>query len=322
MNILISSAGRRVSLVKAFQKEILKSFPDAKVYASDSNTTLAAACHVADSSFEVPRLDDSSYVKFLIDQCKLHGITLIIPAIDTELSILAQHRHVFLANGILPLVASEEFVSICLDKRLTHQFFNSRDIATAKEYDKNNYELPMFLKPWDGSRSVDNYIITNENELQDRYFSNKKLMFLEYLDHTLFDEYTCDLYYSRNHQLKCVVPRKRLEVRDGEVSKGLTQNNLLVSYLKERLNYIEGATGCLTAQFFVHKENGNIYGIEINPRFGGGYPLSYLAGANFPLWIVEEYLLGNEITDKFDCWEDNLLMLRYDDEILIHGYKG
>lgn len=322
MNILISSAGRRVSLVKAFQQEIIKIFPDAKVYASDSNPTLAAACYVADSSFEVPRLDDSSYVQFLINQCKLHGITLIIPAIDTELLILAQHRHKFLENGILPLVASEKFVSICLDKRLTHQFFNSHDIATSKEYDKNNYVLPMFLKPWDGSRSVDNYIITDENDLQERYFSNKKLMFLEYLDHSLHDEFTCDLYYSRNHQLKCVVPRKRLEVRDGEVSKGLTQNNLLVPYIKERLNYVEGAIGCLTAQFFVHKENGNVYGIEINPRFGGGYPLSYLAGANFPRWIVEEYLLDRELTDKFDCWEDNLLMLRYDDEILIHGYKG
>lgn len=322
MNILISSAGRRVSLVKAFRTEIIKDFPDSKIFASDANPTLAAACQVADSSFAVPRLDDSSYVNFLIDKCKQHGISLIIPAIDTELLILAQHRDKFLKNGIFPLVVSEDFVNTCLDKRLTHQFFNSRDITTAKEYEKNNYVLPMFLKPWDGSRSVNNHIIIVENELQERYFDDDKLMFLEYLDHTLYDEFTCDLYYSRKHQLKCVVPRKRLEVRDGEVSKGLTQNNLLVPYIKERLTYLEGAIGCLTAQFFVHKENDNIYGIEINPRFGGGYPLSYLSGANFPRWIVEEYLLGTELSDKFECWEDNLLMLRYDDEILIHGYKG
>lgn len=322
MNVLISSAGRRVSLVKAFQKELQKAYPQSKVFASDAEPVLAAACHVADQSFAVPRVDDATYMQFLINQCNKHSIKLIIPTIDTELLILTRHRDQLLAHGITALVASEDFIKTCQDKRLTHQFFNSQGIATAKEYNKNNYTLPMFLKPWDGSRSVDNYIITTENDLQERHFKNKKLLFLEYLDHQLYDEYTCDLYYTHKHQLKCVVPRKRLEVRDGEVSKGLTQNNLLVPYIKERLNYIEGAVGCLTSQFFVHKKNNAIYGIEINARFGGGYPLSYLSGANFPKWIVEEYLLGKELTDKFDCWEDNLLMLRYDDEILIHGYKG
>lgn len=322
MNILISCAGRRVSLVKAFQKELKKSFPQSKVFASDADPKLAAACYIADQSFAVPRLDDSNYVPFLINQCKLNDISLIIPTIDTELLILSQYRDQFIANGIFPLVASQDFILTCLDKRLTHPYFNALDIVTAKEYDKENYVLPMYLKPCDGSRSVDNYIITSENQLQERFFKYEKLMFLEYLDHKLYDEFTCDLYYSRDHQLKCVVPRKRLEVRDGEVSKGLTQNNLLVPYIKKRLNYIEGAIGCLTAQFFVHKNNSTIYGIEINARFGGGYPLSYLAGANFPQWIIEEYLLGNKLTDKFDCWEDQLLMIRYDEEILIHGYQG
>ncbi|MEX0273573.1 MAG: ATP-grasp domain-containing protein, partial [Flavobacteriaceae bacterium] len=80
--------------------------------------------------------------------------------------------------------------------------------------------------------------------------------------------------------------------------------------------------GCLTAQFFMNRKGDKIYGIEINPRFGGGYPLSYLAGANFPQWIIKEYLMNGEMDDMFDCWESDLLMLRYDDEILVHGFKG
>ena len=89
------------------------------------------------------------------------------------------------------------------------------------------------------------------------------------------------------------------------------------------LGHIEGAVGCLTAQFFKHKEDDSkVYAIEINPRFGGGYPLSYLAGANFPKWIIQEYFLKESISDQFDSWEDKLLMIRYDDEILVHGYKG
>ena len=62
MNILITSAGRRVSLVRAFQKELVKVFPEAKVFASDADPILSAPCHVADQYFNVPRLDDNQYI--------------------------------------------------------------------------------------------------------------------------------------------------------------------------------------------------------------------------------------------------------------------
>ncbi len=322
MNILITSAGRRVSLVRAFQKELKKIRPEAKVIAADAKPMLSAACQAADSSFQVPRLDNSEYINELIALCKVNQIKLIIPTIDTELLLLAQNKVLLEENGITPIIASVSFIEKCRDKRVIHDFFESHGIAVAKEYDKENYELPMFIKPIDGSRSVDTYVIKTKEDLTDYHFENEKLMFLEYIDHDDFDEFTCDLYYGKNHELKCAVPRKRIEVRDGEVNKAVAMNNSLVDYIRKNLAFIDGAVGCLTAQFFKHKSEDKIYGIEINPRFGGGYPLSYLAGANFPKWIIEEYLLDKEIDKKFDCWEDNLLMIRYDDEILVHGYKG
>ena len=130
------------------------------------------------------------------------------------------------------------------------------------------------------------------------------------------------MYYDQSNRLRCVVPRKRVEVRDGEVNKGLTQRNAIIPYLQERMSFIDGDIGCLTAQFFLHKEDSRVYGIEINPRFGGGYPLSYLAGANFPAWILSEYMRNEKVADHFDDWEADLLMLRYDHEILVHGYQG
>jgi carbamoyl-phosphate synthase large subunit len=74
-------------------------------------------------------------------------------------------------------------------------------------------------------------------------------------------------------------------------------------------------------QLFFHRLSGSILGIEINPRFGGGYPLSYRAGANFPAMLIEEYYLQNSI-EYSDHWESDLLMLRYDDEVLIHDYQA
>lgn len=323
MNILITSAGRRVSLVRSFQKELKKIDPQGQVYATDSNPTLSAACQVADVAFEVPKLDDPNYIGELIWHCKAKSIDLIIPTIDTELPDLAQNKTRFEEQGIKVVISSVDFVSKCRDKRITQNFFEEHQIYVAKEYSKDNYKLPLFIKPIDGSRSIDTYMIKSKQDLTTYHFENEKLMFLEYLDHAEYDEYTCDLYYSMDHELKCVVPRKRVEVRDGEVYKSLTSNNVLVSYIKKRLNYINGAVGCLTIQFFLHKTDPEkIYGIEINPRFGGGYPLTYLSGANYSRWIIEEYLLDKPIEDKFDVWENDLFMIRYDDEILIHGYTS
>ncbi len=323
MNILITSAGRRVSLLRAFQTELRKLIPEGKVIAADSEPILSAACHIADAYFKVPRINSTNYIETLIKECHSRNISLIIPTIDTELLLLAENKSLLEDSNIKVLISTTGFVEKCRDKRVIHDFFVSKGIKVAEEYNKKDFLLPMFIKPLDGSRSIDTYLINKREDLRDYHFKNKKLMFLQYLDHSVYSEFTCDLYYSKENRLKCAIPRKRLETRDGEVSKGLTSNNFLVPYLQKNLEQIDGAIGCLTAQFFVNnKDESDIYGIEINPRFGGGYPLSYLAGANFPKWIIQEYLLNENIEDQFGCWEDKLLMIRYDNEILVHGYKG
>jgi len=72
-------------------------------------------------------------------------------------------------------------------------------------------------------------------------------------------------------------------------------------------------------QVFMQNDTQNIYAIEINPRFGGGFPLSYLAGANYPKWIIQEYLQGKQIAEYQD-WQENLLLLRYDHEVLVPNF--
>jgi carbamoyl-phosphate synthase large subunit len=321
MNILITSIGRRVSLLRAFQKELKARFPESIVFAADAAPQLSAACQVAEASLRVPLVSDKNYIPFLLQKCRELDIRIIIPTIDTELEVLAKNLNIFEDAGILPIVSGYNFISKCRNKRVIHLFFEQHGIDVAREFSKTDYKLPLFIKPEDGSRSIDTFIIRKEQELKEIHFKNEKLMFLEYLDHTEYEEFTCDLYYDREGVLRCVVPRKRIEVRSGEVNKGVTVKNEIVPLLRTSLGKISGAKGCLTAQFFRHKKTAQIFGIEINARFGGGFPLSYLAGANFPAWIIEEYLMNKNMADQFDCWEPDLLMMRYDDEILVHGYK-
>ena len=144
-------------------------------------------------------------------------------------------------------------------------------------------------------------------------------MFMEYIDPIDHDEYTVDTYYNKNGKLCCAVPRQRIYVRSGEINKGVTRKNEIIKEFVDKLSTIEGAVGCLTMQVFFNRNSKQIIGIEINPRFGGGFPLSYLAGANYPNCLIREYFFNQEIK-YFDNWEENLLMLRYDDEILVRNY--
>ena len=128
-------------------------------------------------------------------------------------------------------------------------------------------------------------------------------------------EYTVDVMVDRQGKCRCAVPRKRLETRGGEVSKGMTAAEPRVMELAIRIaESLPGAYGCLNIQMFFEKTSGEINVIEINPRFGGGYPLADRAGAKIARWLIEE-LIGR--SPSISDWESGLLMLRYDDAVFL-----
>jgi carbamoyl-phosphate synthase large subunit len=127
-------------------------------------------------------------------------------------------------------------------------------------------------------------------------------------------EYTCDVYVDFDMKVRCVVPRKRIEIRAGEVSKGeVVKNDKIMGLVSELVRTLKAGPGVITVQCFLQR-NGNIKVSEINPRFGGGAPLAIKAGADFPKWILQE-LLGKKPHIKFDGFKNGLTMLRYDAEV-------
>ena len=213
-------------------------------------------------------------------------------------------------------VSDYDFVMMCRDKRNTGEFFEKHGIRVPKAIDKYHPTFPLFAKPYDGSLSTNLHYIKTAEELTDEIINDPKLLFMEYIDKEKYKEYTVDMYYGRDHKVKCIVPRERIKIRAGEINKGLTEKEPLTSYLYERLETIDGCIGCICIQVFLNPETDDVVGIEINPRFGGGYPQTYAAGGNYPEYLIREYFLGEEI-EYFDGWKDHLLMLRYDDAVYV-----
>lgn len=315
-NILITSAGKRVTLIELFKDELKKYYPSSCVFTTDMNPMMAPAGYISDFCFKVPKVTDENYLDLLIDICKDNQIGMVIPTIDTELLLLSKNKSIFKKNGIEVIISDFEFVAACRDKRKTYEIFNSLNIRTPEPRDKKNPTFPMFAKPYDGSLSKDLYIIKKREDLTTDIIENPKLIFMEYIDKTDYKEFTVDMYYGKDNNLKCLVPRERIEIRAGEINKGCTRKNYLLNYLKERMYFMPGVKGCICLQLFYRKSDNDVVGIEINPRFGGGYPMSYQAGANFPAYLISEYFLKQEI-NYTDQWNDNILSLRYDKEIAI-----
>ena len=317
-NILITSAGRRVSLIKAYKKSSKFLKTNSKVFTTDLNPETSPASYFADDSFKIGYFNDPNYIDSLLEICLKNSIYIVIPTLDTELVLLSNAKNKFLSKGINIIISSINLIETLRDKITTNVFFNFLNVKTPIIFTKDTIKYPVFLKPLNGSNSKGIYKADNFKEIKPSDLESNSMMLLEYIDNLIYDEYTIDLYYDINSNLKCAVPRIRLKVVGGESNQGITKKNEVLDFVKDRFNYIEGAIGCLTLQVFSNKSKpSDIIGIEINPRFGGGYPFSLNAGANFPEFIIKEYIL-NEKIDYFEAWKDNCLNIRYENEIIVN----
>ncbi|MDH6305592.1 carbamoyl-phosphate synthase large subunit [Parabacteroides sp. PH5-13] len=317
-NILITSVGKRVSLIKLLQETLDSLSIKSEIYTTDMNPQLAPAGIISTKCIKVPKVTDSSYIDYLLEICKKYHIRIIVPTIDVELLTLSENRNRFITIGVIPVVCNSSFVKICRDKRNITVYLEGKGIAVPKAIDKYNPTFPIFAKPYDGSLSQDLHVIKNREELTCDILNHPKLIFMEYIDKNKYKEFTVDMYYGKDNKVKMIVPRERIEIRAGEISKGYTRKNELVKYLQDRLSFLSGVVGCICFQLFYREESNEVIGIEINPRFGGGYPLTHYAKANFWELLIREYLL-EETLQYSDSWLDNTLMLRYDAEIIVYS---
>ncbi|HYG67833.1 MAG TPA: ATP-grasp domain-containing protein [Anaeromyxobacteraceae bacterium] len=320
-NVLVSSAGRRHALLDLFRRALRALGLEGDVMAVDA-TPLSAAFQSADRAFVVPRTSHPEFVPAVLELCRRHDVRLVVPTIDPELPLYAEHRDAFARVGATVAVSSPEVIAIANDKGLTHRWLAARGFpvprqATAAEVlgGAPGWTFPLFAKPVNGSGSIGATVVRDAGELA--VLARNGPLVVETIAPGV--EHTIDFLADRSGRARCAVPRRRLEVRAGEVSKGVTVRSPVLEDLATRLcAALPGAYGALCVQTFLDDATGALNVTELNPRFGGGFPLACEAGAHFPRWIVEE-LLGLPSTATANGWRDRLVMLRYDAAVFVDG---
>ncbi len=316
VSILFTCIGRRVSLLNSFRKAGRQLKIDLLLLGTDT-TKLSSALQLCDKGFLVKPITHPDYIRQLLTIVKINKVKLLVPTIDTDLLVLAKNKPKFAKLGCLVLVSEPSVIKICQDKRKTHQFLvtNGFDapetISPRTALTRKKISWPRLLKPWDGAAGKNMIVVNNKKELAVLAHRIPNAICQELVKGT---EYTCDVYVDLGMKVRCIVPRKRIEIRAGEVSKGqVVKNKKIMNRVAELAGMLKAGPGVITVQCFL-QQNRTIKFSEINPRFGGGVPLAIKAGANFPKWILQE-LLGKRTNIRFNDFQDNLIMLRYDSEV-------
>ncbi|GKX65474.1 ATP-grasp domain-containing protein [Inconstantimicrobium mannanitabidum] len=315
MNILITSIGKRVQLIKYLKQYF-------NIIGVDAGELTPAKSFV-DKFYKIPKAsEEDKYINSLLAICKEEKVDVLVPLYEGEFKILCEKRKCFGDLGTLLLLSSKQVLDICKDKYYTYEYFKKTDVKVPKVYAQEEIagaELPVIIKPKDGMGSSNVFKANNIREVQ--FFSQyvKNSIVQQYIEG---EEYTVDALVDLSGNPVYIVPRKRLEVRAGEVVKSSTTRD--VEIINETVKVIKhlntakdsvglAAVGPLTIQFFRDKNN-EIYLLEINPRFGGGVPLSFKAGADYGMAIMS-IKDGKKLkyVDEFD----EVTMLRYDEAIYI-----
>ncbi len=335
MTILFTCAGRRNYLLKYF-KQILGN--DGKIIACDSER-LAPALAEADVRLQVPKVFDPGYVDALKDIIRTYDVDAVISLNDLELPILAANKTDLEILGARIMVSDIKTIDICFDKWKSYQFFKELDIATPKTYlnpadaiadiKKHKLSFPLILKPRWGSGSFGIEIADNEVELllyhqllnlkickaarqsglltdpQDCVIIQEKI---------LADEYGMDILNDLDGNYFGSFARKKLAMRSGETDRAMSVINRKFSEIGAKISAALGHIGNMDCDFFLL--NNEVYFLEMNPRFGGGYPFSHEAGINTPA-IYLSWLNGNTHVAQYNNYMPDLIFAKCDSIIPI-----
>lgn len=312
MKLLITSIGKRVQLIKHLKTDFYLLGADA--------SGLNPARAFADEFFLIPKCSEPGYIDAILSLCRKQEVSMLIPLYEKEFPVLNAHRSEIEAAGTILLLSMQPVIEICNNKQKTARFFQEWNIPAPVSYTGRPLEevsLPVIIKPLDGMGSADVYPAYTVSELT--FFSSyvKNPVVEQLIEGT---EYTIDVFCDFSGSPVSIIPRERIEVRSGEVSKSRTVKNRQLIQAAEKLihslNKIGTVIGPITLQCFLTEQK-EIFFIEINPRFGGGVPLSFAAGVSYSD-LLRKMAENKPLKSQIGNFKE-LCMLRYEEAVYLEN---
>ncbi|MDG5491660.1 ATP-grasp domain-containing protein [Psychroserpens sp. SPM9] len=320
INILFTCAGRRNYLINYF-KDAMKD--QGRVIAADMNLS-APAMVDADLAILVPSIYDNNYIEELKKIIIEHRVTAVISLNDLELPVLAKHKNELEATGAKIIISSEKIIEMAFDKLETFNFLNSIGLKTPKTYTNlkaakeaianGALKYPLVVKPRWGSASIgiDFPEASEELELAFRlqHIKLKKSILstvsAQDIDNAILiqeklkgSEFGMDIVNDFEGNYFGTFVREKLNMRSGETDKAMSVIDERFDEIGKKIAEHTKHIGSMDCDVFI--ANNELFVLELNPRFGGGYPFSHEAGINTAA-IYIEWLKGNKNVAEFNTY--------------------
>jgi len=331
MHILFTCAGRRNYLINYFKEALTN---DDKVFCADIDIT-APAMFDADVAVEVPSIYDKNYIDTIIKVIRLHNIDAVISLNDLELPILSKHKNdIESKTNTKVLVSNSEVIDIAFDKMKTVAFLKSIGLKTPKTFTQYNkavesiqngeIDYPFVVKPRWGSASIGIDFVENQEELELSYRLQRLKLQKSILknisqidiDNALLiqekingQEFGMDIVNDFEGHYVGTFVRKKLKMRSGETDKAVSVIDKRFEEIGETISKHLKHVGNLDCDVF--EFDNQLYVLELNPRFGGGYPFSHEAGVNVVAMYVN-WLKGGENQDQFNKYTSGIITSKCD----------
>lgn len=305
MNVLLTCAGRRNYMVEYFRAAL---DGRGQVCAADSSSD-APTLHEADRAFMVPAVSHPEYIGHILELCRQNQVGLLLSLNDLELPLLARHRERFRAQGTVAVVSSPEVIDICFDKWATAQFLEGCGIAGPRTYrtlrdaqaalDSQDIALPLVIKPRWGSASIGIAYVEDAADLAPTYDLIRRQLARSILaeasaadlerailiqERIAGQEYGLDVVNDLDGRHVATFARCKLAMRAGETDRAVTAESFELDRIGADIGQRLSHVGNLDCDVFL--ADGRLYVLELNPRFGGGYPFSHAAGADLPAALI------------------------------------
>ena len=241
----------------------------------------------------MPPISSSEYIPAMLDACCRYDVRGILSFFDPDVYCLSCHYDEFCSIGVVPVLPRESAATIGFNKLKTFQFLTdlsisvpltTESLATAMKWlESGKMAFPLVVKPRCGFGSFNTFVAQNIPQLR---------AFFEYADDMIVQQFVegvalnVDGLGDLNAKAISVVPWRKILSRLGETERSITIDDPDLVQLGVRLIEEVGIIGPLDADF-IQDAGGTLWTLELNTRFGGGYPVSHLAGADFPRLILE-----------------------------------
>lgn len=313
MNILILSCGTRNKLVSFFKE---CSEYD-KVVVTDCSE-LAPALYEADRYYIVPRMNQEGYFETLLEICDKEEIGVMLPLQEEELLLIAKNRDRFRDVGVLPIVSEYEKVLMCKDKYALNGWLNEQGILAvptirAKDFVAQKKDVEeVYVKPRFGAGSMNTFAVHSSRLLEALVEDIEEELIVQ--PSIKGKEYGVDIYVDMvSREVVAVFCKEKLRMRAGETEKSLSVIHPEVEKVVTDAVLALGLCGPLDVD--VMEQDGKYYILEINPRFGGGYPHAYACGVSFPEYISRNGK-GEANFVKTDAYPENVLVMKYSEIVV------